>query len=235
MAALSSLSPLIQLAVLWAIVLPITGVGMMLLVASYDWPAVARHRTREELPRKIDAAEHSRAVTINSLLSTAMFLAATFGAFDLLLYTGALSVGRALFEVATVLLLYDFLYYLLHRYVFHAWEVGARWHRFHHRIRSPRTKDSLYVHPMETFLGVATMLLSITALGLVGGMHVLSFALAFLIYSLLNLFVHSAIRLPWLPLSALSRHHDAHHASMRGGYYASITPIWDLVFGTARD
>lgn len=235
MDALSSLSPLTQLAVLWAIVLPVTGVGMMLLVASYDWPVFARHRTREELPRKIDAVEHGRAVTVNSVVSTGMFFAATFGGFDVLLYTGALGAGRALFEVAAVLLLYDFLYYLLHRFVFHAWEVGARWHRFHHRIRSPRTKDSLYVHPMETFLGVATMLVSIAALGVVGGMHVMSFAIAFLVYSLLNLFVHSAIRLPWLPLSALSRHHDAHHASMRGGYYASITPIWDVVFRTARE
>lgn len=234
MAALSSLSPLLQLAVLWAIVLPLTGLGMLLLVASYDWPAVARHRARDELPRKIDPDEHRRAVTVSSLLSTAMFLAATFGAFDLLLYTGDLGVGRALFEVVAVLLVYDFLYYLLHRFVFHGWEVGARWHRVHHRIRSPRTKDSLYVHPMETFLGVATMLVSIAALGLAGGMHVLSFAIAFLVYSLLNLFVHSAIRLPWLPLSALSRHHDAHHASMRGGYYASITPIWDVVFRTTR-
>jgi sterol desaturase/sphingolipid hydroxylase (fatty acid hydroxylase superfamily) len=164
-----------------------------------------------------------------------MFLIATFAGFDVLFYTGPLGAGRALLEIAGVLLLYDFLYYLLHRFVFHGWEVGARWHRFHHRIRSPRTKDSLYVHPMETFLGVAMMLISLGVLALFGGMHVVSFAIAFLIYSLLNLFVHSAIRLPWFPLSALSRHHDIHHASMRGGYYASITPIWDVVFGTARD
>jgi sterol desaturase/sphingolipid hydroxylase (fatty acid hydroxylase superfamily) len=223
------MSPLAQLAVLWAIVLPVTGVGMLLMVASYDWPAVARRRTRDELPRKIDPVEHARAVAINSALSTAMFLAATFAGFDWLLYTGHLGVGRAFVEIVAVLLIYDFLYYLLHRFVFHAWEVGARWHRFHHRIRSPRTKDSLYVHPMETFLGVATMLVSIAALGVVGGMHVVSFAIAFLIYSLLNLWVHSAI-----PGSVLSRHHDAHHASMRGGYYASITPIWDVVFKTGR-
>lgn len=234
MATLSSLSPLLQLAVLWAITLSLSGLGMLVLTASYDWPAVARHRTRDELPRKIDPDEHRRAVTLNSLLSTSMFLAATFGAFDLLLYTGSLSLARSLFEIAFVLLLYDFLYYLLHRFVFHAWEVGSRWHRFHHRIRSPRTKDSLYVHPMETFLGVSTMLLSIAALIPLGGMHILSLSIAFLAYSLLNLFVHSAIRLPWLPLSALSRHHDAHHASMRGGYYASITPLWDVVFRTAR-
>jgi len=241
MAALASLSPLAQLAVLWAVVLAASGAGMALLAASFDWPAVARHRVRDELPRKIDPAEHRRAVLVNSLLSTSMFLTATFGFFDPLLYTGGVGVGRAIFEVAGVLLLYDFLYYLLHRFVFHQWEVGARWHRFHHRIRSPRTRDSLYVHPMETFLGVATMLASVAVIGLAGGpggVHVVSFAIAFLVYSLLNLFVHSALRLPWFPLDrlcALARHHDAHHSSMRGGYYASITPIWDVVFGTARE
>jgi sterol desaturase/sphingolipid hydroxylase (fatty acid hydroxylase superfamily) len=241
MAALSSLSPLAQLAVLWAAVLAVTGAGMALLVASFDWPPIARHRVREELPRKIDPAEHRRAFLLNSLLSTSMFLVATFGFFDVLLATGGVGAGRVILEVAGVLLVYDFLYYLLHRFVFHGWEAGARWHRFHHRIRSPRTKDSLYVHPMETFLGVATMIASVALVGLLGGpggVHVVSFAIAFLVYSLLNLFVHSAIRLPWFPLNllcALSRHHDAHHSSMRGGYYASITPIWDVLLGTARE
>jgi sterol desaturase/sphingolipid hydroxylase (fatty acid hydroxylase superfamily) len=55
--------------------------------------------------------------------------------------------------------------------------------------------------------------------------------------ALLNLWIHSAITLPFFPLrglSALVRHHDIHHESMKSGYYASITPLWDTVFGTAR-
>ncbi|HEY8088744.1 MAG TPA: sterol desaturase family protein, partial [Polyangiaceae bacterium] len=57
---------------------------------------------------------------------------------------------------------------------------------------------------------------------------------AFLVYSLLNIWIHSAVDLPGLPLSALVRHHDVHHETMKSGYYASITPIWDVLLGTAR-
>jgi len=64
-----------------------------------------------------------------------------------------------------------------------------------------------------------------------------SFGAAFLVYSVLNVFVHSAFHLPFFPfrwLSSLSAHHDAHHSSMKGGYYASLSPLWDWVFRTAR-
>ena len=35
-------------------------------------------------------------------------------------------------------------------------------------------------------------------------------------------------------MSAMTEHHDIHHASMKGGYYASITPVFDILFGTAK-
>jgi sterol desaturase/sphingolipid hydroxylase (fatty acid hydroxylase superfamily) len=90
--------------------------------------------------------------------------------------------------------------------------------------------DSLYVHPAETAGGVTLFL---AAAFLVAPVGVLAFGMALLVYSVLNLWIHSAIDLPYLPLSALVRHHDIHHESMKSGHYASISPLWDFVFGTA--
>jgi len=35
-------------------------------------------------------------------------------------------------------------------------------------------------------------------------------------------------------VSYLARKHDIHHTSMRGGNFASITPVCDILFGTAE-
>ena len=109
-----------------------------------------------------------------------------------------------------------------------------RMHAVHHRVRTPFARDSLYVHPLETAGGVGLLLVSVAA---VGPVTVPGFGLAFLVYSLLNVFIHSAFHVPhpvFAPLNAMARNHDTHHASMRGGYYGSITPVWDLLFRTAR-
>jgi sterol desaturase/sphingolipid hydroxylase (fatty acid hydroxylase superfamily) len=130
--------------------------------------------------------------------------------------------------------LYDFGYYVLHRFVFHQWKLGRRIHAVHHKIRTPYAKDSLYIHPVETLLGVG-LLMACTLI--VGPISVYSFGASFFVYSVLNILIHSAFDIPIFPfrwLSALSRNHDTHHHSMKGGYYASISPLWDLVFGTAR-
>jgi methylsterol monooxygenase/4-alpha-methyl-delta7-sterol-4alpha-methyl oxidase len=144
------------------------------------------------------------------------------------------SAVRTIGEATAMILLYDFGYYLMHRFGFHSWSVGRRIHSVHHSIRTPYTPDSLYIHPAETAAGVSLFLVCMAIVGPVG---VWSFALAFLVYSVTNLFIHSGLDLPFAPfnlLTAVVRHHDIHHDSMKAGYYASITPIWDLVFGTAR-
>ena len=52
------------------------------------------------------------------------------------------------------------------------------------------------------------------------------------------MFIHSAIDLqtfPFRTLTSLVRHHDIHHDSMKAGYYASITPLWDVIFRTTGE
>jgi sterol desaturase/sphingolipid hydroxylase (fatty acid hydroxylase superfamily) len=245
MDSIANLSPLAQFAIMMGVNFALIGILMEAMKAAFHWPALAKHRVRQELPRKVDKKEHKRTTIINSFSSTSMFLFFTFVFFDSLFYIDGATWGRMAFEVSAMLLFYDFLYYLLHRYIYHEWEVGRKWHSVHHRIRTPKTKDSLYTHPMETILGVCAMWVSIVATGLLagyvfggpGGMHIFAFGVGFFIYSVINLYIHSAVLIPVFPLNllfALSKNHDAHHTSMRGGYYASITPFWDIVLKTNR-
>ncbi len=191
-----------------------------------------RWRRRQDRPSPVAPAAHRRSVALNSLLSATLFLTVPVALQSFLFTTGPVSVWRVLAEAAAILLVYDFLYYLFHRFVLHEWTTGRRIHAVHHSIRTTYTRDSLYIHPLETLGGVTLFLVSIALVHPVG---LWSFAVAFLIYSIENLFIHSGLDLPFFPfdtLTALVRHHDVHHNSMSSGYYASITPIWDIVFGT---
>lgn len=216
------------------VVLSISGVFLAALSAFVDGAWHRRHMVREDRAPKVTPAEHRRSQVWNSIASTGLVFAVTNLARPHLFVDGPRPAWRIAAEIVAVLLAYDLGYYLLHRFAFHKWSVGSRIHAVHHRIRTPYARDSLYIHPVETLAGVGLLL---ACTWLVGPIGVWSFGGVFLVYSLLNIFIHSAFHLPFFPfrwLSALPAHHDAHHRSMKGGYYASITPIWDVVFGTAR-
>lgn len=216
------------------VVLVLSGVfmaGISRLVAS-DWHR--RYQVRQDKVHKIGEADHRRSQIINSIVSTGMVFAAINLLHGALFVDAARPPWRMIAEGAGILALYDIGYYFLHRFGFHGWSVGNRIHAVHHRIRTPYTKDALYIHPAETACGVGLLLVCTWA---VGPVSVWSFGGVFLVYSLLNIFIHSAFHLPFFPfrwLSTFPAHHDVHHASMKGGYYGSITPIWDMLFRTAR-
>lgn len=215
-------------------VLALSGVflsGISWFVAS---PVHGRYKVRQDRPSKITEPAHRRSAIVNSIVSTGTIFVA-INAVPGALFSGApRAPWRIAVEVAGILLAYDLGYYLMHRFAFHAWSFGSRIHAVHHRIRTPYARDSLYIHPIETLCGVTLLMACTWAVGPVG---IWSFAIALLVYSVLNLLIHSALHLPFFPFhwaSALASHHDVHHSSMKGGYYASITPLWDFVFRTAR-
>jgi sterol desaturase/sphingolipid hydroxylase (fatty acid hydroxylase superfamily) len=232
------MSPTVTLAVMLVAVLAITGVCMRILRALGVSDVVRRHRTRIDRPARIAPAAYRRSAAVNSTLSTGMVFAVSLGFAPRLFAAHPVGVLRVLGEVAAILAVYDLGYYFMHRFAFHGWSVGRRIHAVHHAIRSPYTTDSLYIHPAETVAGVGLFLASTALVALAAGaVSPWAFALAFLVYSVLNLFNHSGIDVPFFPfrwLCALVRHHDVHHESMKSGYYATITPVWDVVFGTAR-
>jgi sterol desaturase/sphingolipid hydroxylase (fatty acid hydroxylase superfamily) len=171
---------------------------------------------------------------LNSLVSTGTVFAAAFGLRGVLFYETGGRPWRMALDVALIMLLYDFLYYLMHRFPFHEWKVLKRVHAVHHTRQSPVALDALYIHPVETFCGVALLMF---CTWVVGPVHVHAFVAAFLLYSLLNIVIHTGLDVPVIGLrfaGYMARKHDRHHKSMRAGNYASITPIPDWLFGTLQ-
>jgi len=212
----------------------ISGIAMggLSALARSEW--MRKYQERSDKVSKIPEKEHQLSVVTNSAVSTVMVFGVAWLAHDALFVAEARHPLRMALEAIGILALYDFGYYVLHRFVFHEWKVGRRIHAVHHRIRTPYAIDSLYIHPVETILGLGLLLV---CTWIVGPVSVYSFGVCFLVYSVWNVFIHSAFHLPFFPfrgLTAMVDHHDVHHSSMKGGYYASITPVFDILFGTAK-
>lgn len=210
-----------------------SAVVMGTVAAAYHWPTLARCRIYEDRKRRVQGLDLYVRVAANMLLSSALVVALTYG-LQSHLFGEAGSIFGALVHAVAILLLYDFLYYLLHRFAFHEWPLLRQVHVVHHKVRHPTALDSLYLHPVETVLGV---LLLVGCVAMLGPVDLLTFGIVFFVYSTFNILVHAGLSLPFFPfrlLSALARKHDTHHTSMKGGNYASLTPLFDILFGTAE-
>ena len=149
---------------------------------------------------------------------------------------------RGLFAIVLILMVYDFFYYLTHRFLFHAAHDSRfavlrffrRVHAVHHQARDPSHIDSFYVHPVETFMGQALFHVTVLGLGLaLGDFHVVSVAIASVVYIQLNTFNHVKFELPgYKLLNWISFKHHVHHIDMQKGNYATITLLYDKLFGT---
>ena len=140
------------------------------------------------------------------------------------------------FDIFMIVMVYDFFYYLMHRFLLHGQTRLRQVHALHHRARKPTYIDSLYVHWIENIMGLGLFIVTIGSLGLYfGGIHSVSVALAFLLWTNQNTINHVEIDLPHFPfkiLNYLTNKHQVHHENMHMGNYASITPLYDFIFGT---
>lgn len=216
------------------VVLLLSGVLMAALALAYRWPRLASHRIRFEPHRKLRGAKLYRKVFTNMVFSAALVFAFCYGLHHWLFTQSQSPWWTMVMQGAGILVLYDFTYYAMHRFAFHEWSVLRRVHLVHHRVRHPMAEDSLYLHPVENFLGLA-LLVACTLV--VGPVQPVTFAFVLFVYSALNIVVHCGLDIPVFGMRAASfmaRKHDLHHTSMKGGNYASITPLPDLLFGTAE-
>ena len=216
-------------------ILAISGMVMALLAIAFEWPVSEPYRIRPQKVRRLDRIKLYSLILANSALSIAMLYGTAWVAYEAFFYETAAPIWIIALEVVGILLLYDFLYYLLHRFLLHGpIKPLYKVHVLHHTASNPRAQDSLYVHPFETMLGLALLLLSTW---IVGPIHVWSFVVLFGVYSLMNIIIHGGLRLPFFPfrfLGYMAKKHDTHHKSMKSGNYASITPVFDLLFRTAE-
>ena len=139
-------------------------------------------------------------------------------------------------DILAVLLIYDFFYYLTHRFVFHGKPL-LRVHARHHRARTPTFVDALYVHPLETAIGLTLFFAAIPIwASIVGGrLDAVAMAVAITVFSVANQINHTFVDLPYFPyrtLDYVTSVHAAHHVDMKRGNYATLTTLFDKLFGT---
>lgn len=216
------------------VILSLSGVSMVALAAGEYVPALAVRRIRAKPPSQPRNAAFFGRAAANALLPITLVFAFAYLLYPLLFDDAWPSVGRFLWEVAAVLLLYDLGYYAVHRFLFHAWGPLRSVHAVHHRSLRPAALDSLNLHPVETTIGIALLVVSTLV---VGPVSVHSFAAIFLVYTQLNILNHCGSDPVWRilrPLGYMARKHDLHHTSMRAGNFASLVPLYDAVFGTAE-
>lgn len=134
-------------------------------------------------------------------------------------------------QVVFFVYLDDFLYYWFHRGMHTRW-LYKRVHGWHHRIVTPWAITGHYMHPVEYLLTGTIALLGPLLLGA----HVVVLWIWFALRQWEAAEGHCGYHFRWTPTNWFpgsdgARHHDWHHARVRGNY-AGFFPIWDGVFGT---
>jgi sterol desaturase/sphingolipid hydroxylase (fatty acid hydroxylase superfamily) len=181
---------------------------------------------------KIDRSERLRSIAVSSVLSLVMVFGLTYLIYPYTFHTNPTPAWRVVVEVLVILLVYDFAYYWLHR-VMHIKRLMPLVHGVHHKVLNPTAMESFYLHPLEMFAGLALLMV---CTWLVGPVHGYAFAAVFFIHSSLNIVVHSGLSSGhWLlaPVDHLTRKHHVHHMENAQKNYASLTPLWDMLFGTS--
>lgn len=204
------------------------------LLYAYGRADLQRFLISDDPHRSTGERELYARLVLNMVVSGTFILGVAYVFGDRLVHTRSMPWWRYGLEPLTTVMLYDFAYYFFHRYPLHEWKVLRSVHAVHHAARNPRVLDSLLLHPVETLLGLSLLFLSLAA---VGGVHLFTFAVLFNAYTVFNLLNHSGISIPHFPLKTLgvlAAKHDRHHHSMLSGNYASITPLPDILFGTAE-
>ena len=146
---------------------------------------------------------------------------------------------QVLLDIFVILMVYDFFYYLVHRFLFHDGPLGAplKWvHAVHHQMKNPCRMDSSYLHPIETSLGIALYAATFGTLALLmGPFNVVTAVVTFVAFSAINQHNHDLMevdRFPFRYLKYMSDMHHVHHARFTGGNFATISLFYDWLFGT---
>ena len=211
--------------------------AMALLNAASQWAVHSetfrRFRIRTPVAARPPIGRKYANIAGNSMVSLSCYLVGLYFGSAFLMNEAAPTALRLCWEVLSALLLYDFLYYVMHR-AFHRPRLMRLIHGVHHRVRHPTAMEALYQHPVENVAGLGLLFASI---GIVGPVSPASFlAIAFL-HSFVNIVTHTNLVLPH-PVFTLTNHwairHDHHHHGHLNTNYASIFPFWDLMFGTYR-
>lgn len=143
-------------------------------------------------------------------------------------------------DVFVILMVYDFFYYSMHRFLFHnnGFMGGPLvWvHAVHHQQLNPCRNDSSYIHPIEVACGLGLYVACIFVLSrFMGEFSVATLIITWVAFSQINLHNHdlwTSDHFPFKYLKYMSDTHHYHHARFTGGNYATISLLYDWMFGT---
>jgi sterol desaturase/sphingolipid hydroxylase (fatty acid hydroxylase superfamily) len=167
---------------------------------------------------------------------SAVYLAVIFGLImPFCLTSRAQPLWAMLMDMVVILMIYDFVYYFVHRFLFHG-ELLVRVHAIHHRQHNPCRMDSSYIHPLEVAIGLGLYVGTILILsGFMGRFHVATVVLTWIAFTEINLHNHdlwTEQRFPFRYLNYVSTMHHNHHVRFAGGNFATISLFYDWLFGT---
>jgi sterol desaturase/sphingolipid hydroxylase (fatty acid hydroxylase superfamily) len=201
-------------------------------------PALRRARAYnlEEDAKKLALEKYPPVVKISNqvgLLTNAVFFVAIA---PWLMTLSLPAAWKIPLNVIVILMIYDFFYYFTHRFLFHGNSFLRQVHALHHQARSPTHIDAYYVHPLETFIGVVLFMAGIVLWALVAGpLDSLTVGISFVMFTQWNVINHTRVDLPYFPFKTvnwITTKHAVHHQNMHKGNYASITLLFDKLFGT---
>ncbi len=221
--------------VVLAAVIVITVVGKFLI---FRIPALAKAREYNlaEDAKKVAKPKYPPVIKQGKQIGLAMNVLFFVVILPLVLTLQAQPVWKILLDIVLILMVYDFFYYLTHRFLFHGEGYFRQVHALHHQARSPTHIDSFYVHPMETFIGIALFMGTVALLApVLGPYHVATLIVTYLVFIQLNTINHTKVDLPYFPFKTvtwITKKHAVHHENMHKGNYATITLLYDKMFGT---
>lgn len=224
-----------------ALVIAVVVIGQFLL---FRIPAIARTRETNNAMNKDkwqnNAKKYHHRVKSSQKIGLTVNLVFYMGIMPFLVTLEPKPLSRIALDLFLILMIYDFFYYLTHRFLFHGQGYLRKVHAVHHQARSRVSSiDSHLLHPVEICIGISlffavTIILSI-AMG--SPFHVATIVIANVIYTQLNQINHCKIDLhsfPWRTLNWIAIRHDAHHLDMHQGNYCTITLLYDWMFGTVE-
>lgn len=201
-------------------------------------PALQRMRelNREADQRKLARKSFREWVRVNNRAGLIANLVFYVTVLPLCVSLAPRPLWRHAVDGVAVLMVFDFFYYLTHRFLFHG-KALRKIHALHHQARRPTHIDAFYVHPVETVIGLALFLFSIPLVAALSGapMNAFSMAVATLIFTQVNTINHTFVhlpRFPWKTLDKVTSLHAAHHVDMNQGNFATLTMLYDWLFGT---
>ncbi len=173
-------------------------------------------------------------IFLNIVLVMALTAVGIYFLFPLFDASLQFDIWIVIYQVAIVLLLDDFFFFVLHRWLHQNKYLLRKVHSIHHRSAAPFALDYLYVHPYEWMLGYIGPFIGIIAIGMLSSFSIWAFWIYMVIRNLHEIDIHSgfpSLISRWIPFWSESEHHDLHHEKLDGNYASTFT-LWDHVFKT---